>query len=147
MEISLSFNCGIVIERLPEDGFGKIEKEKSFVGSFLIPSARHKSCEFMVCTLAERESLILATKGKSETRGIKNVFRRGFAFAKVNYHIMLAGVALITIGFLVMAGGGSDDPNIFNPEVFSFRRITLAPIFILSGFATVIVAIMKKSKE
>lgn len=77
------------------------------------------------------------TKGKKE----------GFAFAKINYQIMLAGVALITIGFLLMAGGGSDDPNVFNPEIFNFRRITLAPIVVLSGFATVIVAIMKKSQE
>ena len=77
------------------------------------------------------------TKGKKE----------GFAFGKVNYQIMIAGVVLIVIGFILMAGGGSSDPNVFNPEIFSFRRITLAPIIVLVGFATVMFAIMKKAKE
>ncbi|MCC6690599.1 MAG: DUF3098 domain-containing protein [Bacteroidia bacterium] len=73
--------------------------------------------------------------------------KEGFAFAKINYQIMLAGIALLVIGFVLMAGGGSDDPNVFNPEIFSFRRITLAPIIVLTGFATVMFAIMKKVKE
>jgi membrane-bound ClpP family serine protease len=73
--------------------------------------------------------------------------KEGFAFAKINYRIMLLGIALLVIGFLLMAGGGSDDPNVFNPEIFSFRRITLAPIVVLAGFATVMFAIMKKVKE
>lgn len=73
--------------------------------------------------------------------------KEGFAFGKLNYQIMLAGIALLIIGFLLMIGGGSDDPKVFNPEIFSFRRITLAPIIVLAGFATVMFAIMKKVKE
>lgn len=69
-----------------------------------------------------------------------------FAFGRENYKLLIIGVVVLIIGNLLMIGGGSDDPNVFNPEVFSFRRITLAPLVILSGFATVLVAIVKKSK-
>ncbi|MGX5818597.1 DUF3098 domain-containing protein [Chitinophaga lutea] len=68
-------------------------------------------------------------------------------FSKGNYQLMLAGVVLIVIGFLLMAGGGSDDPNRFNPEeVYGFRRRTLAPIVILLGLAVEAYAIMRKPK-
>jgi len=70
-----------------------------------------------------------------------------FAFGKENYRLMLIGLALIIVGFLLMIGGGSEDPKVFNPEIFSFRRITLAPIFILAGYAVEIFAIMKKPKD
>ncbi|MCK9421124.1 MAG: DUF3098 domain-containing protein [Bacteroidales bacterium] len=60
---------------------------------------------------------------------------------------MLIGLALIVIGFLLMIGGGSTDPNQFNPEIFSFRRITLSPILILAGYVVEIFAIMKKPKD
>ncbi len=63
-----------------------------------------------------------------------------------NYKLMLIGLAIIIIGFLLMTGGGSDNPNEFNWEMFSFRRITLAPIVVLAGFAFEIYAIMKKPK-
>lgn len=64
------------------------------------------------------------------------------SFAKKNYYLLIAGVLLIGLGYLLMIGGGSDDPNVFNPEIFSFRRITLAPMVCLAGFVTIIVAIM-----
>jgi len=71
-----------------------------------------------------------------------------FAFTRENYKIMLVGIALLVIGFLLMIGGGSDDPNKFTgDELFSFRRITLSPIVILIGFVVVLFAIMKKPKE
>jgi len=70
-----------------------------------------------------------------------------FAFGKENYRLMLIGLALIVIGFLLMIGGGSEDPNQFNPEIFSFRRITLAPVLILAGYVVEIFAIMKKPKD
>ena len=60
---------------------------------------------------------------------------------------MAAGVLLIILGFILMTGGSSTDPNVFNEEMYSFRRITLAPILILIGFGVEIVAIMKKTKE
>jgi hypothetical protein len=72
---------------------------------------------------------------------------KGFGIARENYKILLAGIALIFTGYLLMVGGGSDDPNKFNPEIFSFRRITLAPLVCLSGFAIIMVAIMRKPKK
>lgn len=61
-----------------------------------------------------------------------------------NYKLLALGLLIIVIGFILMAGGGSDDPNVFNEDVYSFRRITLAPIVVLVGFAFEIYAIMKK---
>ncbi len=61
-----------------------------------------------------------------------------------NYRLMLIGLAIIVLGFILMAGGGSDDPNVFNYEMFSFRRITLAPILVLGGYAFEMYAIMKR---
>lgn len=65
-----------------------------------------------------------------------------FIFEKKNYIFMLIGIGIITLGFILMAGGGSDDPNVFNPEIFSWRRIRLAPILIIIGFALEIYAIL-----
>lgn len=69
-----------------------------------------------------------------------------FALVRENYKLMIIGLVIIVIGFLLMVGGGSEDPNIFNYEVFSFRRITLAPLVALFGFLFIIYAIMKKPK-
>jgi hypothetical protein len=71
----------------------------------------------------------------------------GFAFGKENYILMFIGVVIILLGFILMTGGGSKDPNVFNAEMFDFRRITLSPILILVGFAVEIVAIMKRPKD
>ncbi|MFH2096911.1 MAG: DUF3098 domain-containing protein [Bacteroidota bacterium] len=71
----------------------------------------------------------------------------GFALAKQNYILMIIGFLLVLLGFILMAGGKSDDPNVFNPEVFSFTRITLAPLLVLLGFVFEIYAIIKKPKE
>jgi hypothetical protein len=68
-------------------------------------------------------------------------------FGKENYIWIIGGLAVIALGLILMAGGKSDDPNVFNPkEVYSFRRITLAPILILIGLALEVVAIFKKPK-
>lgn len=61
-----------------------------------------------------------------------------------NYKLILIGLVLIMAGFLLMAGGGSDDPNVFNPEMFSTRRIVVAPLVLLAGLTFEIYAIMKK---
>ena len=72
----------------------------------------------------------------------------GFALGKENYKLLAIGFAIIVIGFILMIGGRTDDPNVFNgDEIFSFRRITLAPIVVLAGFIFEIWAIMKKPKE
>ena len=68
-------------------------------------------------------------------------------FAKENYRWMIIGLAIIVLGLLLMIGGKSKDPNIFDPaEVYSFRRITVAPILILAGLVLEIVGIFKKPK-
>lgn len=68
-------------------------------------------------------------------------------FGRDNYLWVLIGIAFILIGFLLMIGGGSNDPDVFNEAIFSFRRITLAPILVLIGFGVEIYAIMKKPKD
>ena len=69
-----------------------------------------------------------------------------FAFSKENYLWLGVGIALLIIGYLLMSGGGSDNPNEFHADqIFSARRITLAPITVLAGYGTILYAILKKS--
>jgi len=70
-----------------------------------------------------------------------------FLFHKENYITLIIGLAVIALGFILMSGGGSDDPNVFNEEVFSFRRIRLAPTVIFIGFGVCIYSIFKKPKK
>lgn len=70
-----------------------------------------------------------------------------FALSKENYKLLIIGFVIIIAGFLLMMGGGSKDPNVFDESIFSFRRITLAPMVVLFGFAFEIYAIMKKPKK
>ncbi len=68
-------------------------------------------------------------------------------FGKRNYKFLLLSFSLIAIGFILMSGGGSDDPNVFNPEIFNFRRIRLAPTIVLLGFGVAIYAILMPQKK
>lgn len=70
-----------------------------------------------------------------------------FLFGKNNYAIMLIGLAFIALGFILMAGGGSDNPEIFNPDMYNFRRIRLAPTLVIIGLGIQIYAIMAKPKK
>ncbi len=70
-----------------------------------------------------------------------------FLFDKINYKILLLGIGVIALGFILMAGGGSDDPNVFNEDIFNFRRIRLAPTTVLIGFGITIYAILKNPKK
>ena len=72
--------------------------------------------------------------------------KKQFAFGKRNYKFMLIGIAIIAMGFLLMSGGGSDDPNVFNEEIYNFRRIRLAPDLIIIGFAVEVYAILTKTE-
>ena len=72
----------------------------------------------------------------------KETSKSEFIFRKRNYKFMFIGIAFIALGLILMSGGGSDDPNVFNPEIFNFRRIRLAPTLILIGFAIQIYAIL-----
>ena len=71
-----------------------------------------------------------------------------FIFDSNNYMLMIAGVVVILLGFLLMSGGATTDPKVFpKEELYSFRRITLAPIVVFIGFAIEIVAILKRPKS
>jgi uncharacterized membrane protein len=67
-------------------------------------------------------------------------------FSKINYVLLLVGTLLIALGYVLMIGGGSEDPNVFNPAIFDFQRITLAPMVCLVGFFTIIFGIMYRPK-
>lgn len=78
----------------------------------------------------------------------KNNGKESFALGKENYLLLVIGFAIIVLGFVLMIGGKSEDPNVFNEEeIFSFRRITLAPMVVLAGFIFEIWAIMKKPRS
>ena len=79
--------------------------------------------------------------GEKKRKEIKKA-KEEFIFRRKNYKFMIIGVGFIILGFILMAGGGSDDPNVFNPDIYSWRRIRLAPTFILIGFAIEIYAIL-----
>lgn len=68
-------------------------------------------------------------------------------FGRDNYLWVIIGLAFLIIGFLLMIGGGSDNPDVFNEAIFNFRRLTLAPILVLIGFGIQIYAIMKRPKK
>jgi membrane-bound ClpP family serine protease len=77
----------------------------------------------------------------------ENKEKLNFALGRENYKLLAIGFAIIVIGFLLMLGGKSKDPNVFSDTIFSFRRITLAPLVVLAGFIFEIWAIMRKPKN
>ena len=72
--------------------------------------------------------------------------KKKLLFGKRNYKFMLIGIFFIALGFILMSGGGSEDPNIFNEEIYNFRRIRLAPILVIIGFIIEVYAILTKSE-
>jgi hypothetical protein len=66
------------------------------------------------------------------------------AFQKNKYIGLILILSLLILGFILMGGGGSDDPNVFKEDIFSFRRITLAPIIIIGSYISIIWLILKK---
>ena len=72
----------------------------------------------------------------------KDANRNDFIFGKKNYQFMFIGLLVIALGFILMSGGGSDDPNVFSPDIFSWRRIRLAPALVLIGFGIEVYAIL-----
>ena len=69
-----------------------------------------------------------------------------FLFDSKNYKLLLISIFVLLVGFFLMSGGGSDDPSKFNPEIYSFRRIRLAPTLVIIGFLISIFSILKKNK-
>ena len=83
-----------------------------------------------------------------ENKPVEKEQKEGFelAFGPLNYILMGVGIVLLALGYLLLAGGGSDDPNVFNPAMFDTRRLVVAPLLIVVGFVVEIVAIMYKKK-
>jgi hypothetical protein len=77
----------------------------------------------------------------------KDDHKQEFLFDKINYKILLIGIGIIALGFILMSGGGSDDPNVFSEDIFNFRRIRLAPTTVLIGFGITVYAILKNPKK
>lgn len=80
--------------------------------------------------------------GEKKRKEQTELHRSSFIFGKKNYNVMLIGLGVIALGFILMSGGGSDDPNVFNPEIYNWRRIRLAPALVLIGFGIEIYAIL-----
>ncbi len=72
---------------------------------------------------------------------------KSFVFNRENYILLLVGLGLMAIGFLLLIGGGSKDPEVFSYALFDFQRLTLAPILILAGLVMEFFAIMKRPKK
>lgn len=78
----------------------------------------------------------------------EKVTEKNFPFTKENYKLIIIGVVIVILGFILMMGGGSEDPTQFDEEaMFSFTRITLAPFLVIAGYVVVIYAILKKPKK
>ena len=73
--------------------------------------------------------------------------KKQFLFSKKRYQILFLSILIIGVGFLLMSGGGSNNPDVFNNEIYSFRRIRLAPLVVISGFIVCIVSILYRDKE
>ncbi|ESU24459.1 hypothetical protein FEDK69T_09060 [Flavobacterium enshiense DK69] len=78
---------------------------------------------------------------------MENKQKPDFLFESINYKILLIGLGVIALGFILMSGGGSDDPKVFSDAIFNFQRIRLAPTVVLIGFGITIYSIFKKSDK
>jgi hypothetical protein len=85
-------------------------------------------------------------KNKSTSTG-REIETSGFVFEKENYRWLLIGIAFLVVGFLLMIGGRSDDPDAFNYDMFNFQRLTLSPILLMIGYIIGIYAIMKRPRK
>ncbi|AOR26063.1 DUF3098 domain-containing protein [Flavobacteriaceae bacterium] len=76
----------------------------------------------------------------------KEAIKQNFVFEKRNYIWMFIGLAFIALGFVLMSGGGSNDPNVFSDAIFNTQRIRIAPTLVLIGFGIQVYAILLKPK-
>ena len=77
----------------------------------------------------------------------KRKHKNNFIFKKRNYKIMIFGLIIIAVGFILMSGGGSENPNNFSPDIYNFRRIRLAPTLVLLGLGIQIYAILSTAEK
>ncbi|WP_422083227.1 DUF3098 domain-containing protein [Ulvibacterium sp.] len=80
--------------------------------------------------------------GKKQKGKVGQPPKPEFIFQRKNYLFMFIGIAFIALGFILMSGGGSDDPNVFNEDIYNFRRIRLAPTLVLIGLGIEVYAIL-----
>ena len=73
--------------------------------------------------------------------------KKGMIFTRKNYQCMLLGLFFLIVGYVLLSGGGSDDPKVFNPDVFNARRLVWAPIFLVLGYTLQVVAILIRAKS
>ncbi len=79
---------------------------------------------------------------KTEKQSRPQIRKQEFIFQKRNYIFMFIGIGIIALGYILMSGGGSDDPNVFNEDIYNFRRIRLAPTLVLIGLGIEVYAIL-----
>ena len=84
---------------------------------------------------------------RQKTENNKLIVSQQPIFEKHNYKFMFIGLAIIALGFILMSGGGSDDPNVFSDAIFSWRRIRLAPALVIIGFGVQVYAILSRPKS
>lgn len=89
----------------------------------------------------------MSAEKKQSTPPITPKTEQRFLFGSLNYILFVVSALFIILGFVLMSGGGSKDPNVFNPAIFNSTRITIAPIMVLLGFIISVVAIMLKPKQ
>jgi hypothetical protein len=77
----------------------------------------------------------------------ENNQKKEFLFGQKNYRIMIVGIVFIALGFIFMSGGGSDNPEVFNEEIYNWQRIRLAPTLVIIGLVIEIYAIFAKPKK
>jgi hypothetical protein len=95
-----------------------------------------------------KQQTAVKEKAASVSAPKQSISSAPFIFDRTNYVIMLTGIVVILVGFALMSGGGTSDPSIFpKEELYSFRRITLAPIVVMLGFVIEIFAILKRPKN
>ena len=70
-----------------------------------------------------------------------------FAFGKINYILLVAGIVLLALGYILLIGGGSKDPEVFSDAIFDTQRLVIAPLLLIAGFVVEVFAIMIKSKD
>lgn len=80
----------------------------------------------------------------ANTKDLEN--KKEFVFGRDNYRLLIIGLVLLLVGFILMAGGGSDDPDEFSYSLFNFQRMVLSPLLIIAGFVVEFFAIMKRPK-
>ena len=95
----------------------------------------------------KKNNIKSAAKPVPPTAAKENKLNLQLAFGPINYILMVVGIVILAIGYIRLSGGGSDDPNTFNPAMFDSRRLTVAPILIVLGFVVEIFAIMFKGKK